>query len=176
MRNHRLSLIILSLLATAGTAGAIKVWSTGETLTASQLNANFSHIHSLMVGGHGARLVNADVSTSAAIASTKLANGSGIPKYWVSLAYSGAGCGTAVSACTVTGATGVTVTGTGVGLYQVGGIVATVPYGVVLSLKGDGTARICDTVNYAATTVDIVCRTAAGAAVDVGFSLIVMDN
>lgn len=73
LRNHRLSVVILSLLASVAVAGAIKVWSSGETLTSAQLNANFSHIHSLMVGGHGARLVNADVAANAAIALSKIA-------------------------------------------------------------------------------------------------------
>lgn len=67
-------------IATVALAGPIKVWVAGETITASDINANFAHIHNLMVGSHGARLVNADVSASAAIAHSKLATPALLPK------------------------------------------------------------------------------------------------
>lgn len=85
MRNFKLQLaaiFTLSLVTGMAFAGSIKSWSNGQTLTAADLNANFNHIHGLMVGGHGARLVDADVSGSAAIASSKLAQGSGIADAW----------------------------------------------------------------------------------------------
>jgi hypothetical protein len=65
-----------------GSGGAIHVWSSGEQLNSADLNANFQHIHNLMVGGHGARLVDADISTSAAISSSKLAAYRQIPRAW----------------------------------------------------------------------------------------------
>lgn len=71
--------------ADSADAGAIKTWSNGETLKSADLNANFNHIHNLMVGGHGARLVNADVSTTAAIAHSKLATPALVPKAWAAL-------------------------------------------------------------------------------------------
>lgn len=55
-------------------AGTIHTFANGEALTATNLNQPFAHIHSTMVGGHGARLVDADVNASAAIAQSKIAN------------------------------------------------------------------------------------------------------
>lgn len=74
--------VLVAVLAAAvvSDAGPIKVWSSGEILTAGDINANFSHIHNLMAGGHGARLVNADVSATAGIALSKLATPTLIPK------------------------------------------------------------------------------------------------
>ncbi len=65
-----LAMMILDLTAWAG---QIITFSNGDTISASSLNSNFQHIHNLMVGGHGARLVDADVSASAAIAQSKIA-------------------------------------------------------------------------------------------------------
>lgn len=73
MTKMRAVLVILGLMSTLAVASAIKVWSPGDVLSTTDLNANFSHIHSLMVGGHGARLVDADVSGSAALSHSKLA-------------------------------------------------------------------------------------------------------
>jgi hypothetical protein len=67
------------LFAGVAGAGAIKNWNAGEPITATQLNAALNHIHTAMVGGHGARLVNADVAGNANIASSKLADGTMIP-------------------------------------------------------------------------------------------------
>lgn len=107
--------LVLMLGIPVAYAGAIKVWSSYETLTASDLNANFAHIHNTMVGGHGARLVNADVSPSAAIASSKLAAGAGIPRAWATM---GTVCTS--GACTLEDSFGVTqVTHTATGKYQV---------------------------------------------------------
>lgn len=83
LREKILFAVMLSLLLSApAIAGSIKVWVNRESLTAAALNANFEHIHSLMVGGHGPRLVNADVSASANISTSKIANGYGIAKAW----------------------------------------------------------------------------------------------
>lgn len=82
-RERYLFAVLLALvIASPSIAGAIKVWVNGESLTAADLNGNFAHIHNLMVGGHGPRLVNADVSATAAISTSKISNGTGIPKAW----------------------------------------------------------------------------------------------
>lgn len=74
--------VILGILLVGGgaIAGAIKQWADGDVLTASDLNGALQHIHNNMVGNHGARLVNADVSTTAAIAHSKLAAPALVPK------------------------------------------------------------------------------------------------
>lgn len=71
---HIASLLILT--------GAIKTWQSGENINVADLNSNFQHIHSLMVGGHGGRLVDADVNSSANISSSKLAAYRQIPVAW----------------------------------------------------------------------------------------------
>jgi hypothetical protein len=76
----RLAVAAILGVALVAFAGPIKTWSAGEVITASDLNANFQHIHNLMVGGHGARLVNSDVSASAAISHSKLATPALLPK------------------------------------------------------------------------------------------------
>lgn len=73
---------IFLLSAAIAFAGSIKVWGTHDVLTASDLNANFQHIHNTMVGGHGARLVDADVAGNAAIQYTKVTTNPLTPTAW----------------------------------------------------------------------------------------------
>lgn len=70
------------LAASIGFAGSIKTWSSNDVLTSSDLNGNFQHIHNTMVGGHGARLINADVASNAAITYTKVTVSPATPKCW----------------------------------------------------------------------------------------------
>lgn len=121
----------------SGSGGAIKVWGSGETLTASNLNSNFTHIHNNMVGNHGARLMDADINASANINSSKLAAYRFIPVAWGSIAQR---C-IAPGACVMwVNSPGVSVSRTAIGDYTV-----TMPtrtddmYTVVLSnaLAGD---------------------------------------
>lgn len=77
---QKLVVAVILGVAVVALAGPIKNWSSGEIITSTDLNANFNHIHSVMVGGHGARLVNADVSASAAISHSKLATPALLPK------------------------------------------------------------------------------------------------
>ncbi len=77
---QRIAVAAILLIAVVALAGPIKVWSAGEVITANDLNANFQHIHNVMVGGHGARLMNVDVNASAAIAHSKLATPALLPK------------------------------------------------------------------------------------------------
>lgn len=80
MKRYLPHLAAVALVAGIALAGPIKTWATGELITAGDVNANFNHIHNLMVGGHGARLINADVNASAAIAHSKLATPVLLPK------------------------------------------------------------------------------------------------
>jgi len=99
-RTHKLvAALVMSLMAGSVMAGAIHSWASGERLNAADLNANFNHIHNLMVGGHGGRLVDADVSGSAAISTTKLAICNTIPVWpraWVTYFCDGGACGLSV--------------------------------------------------------------------------------
>lgn len=88
---------VIILLATVALGSAIKVWGPGDILSSTDLNANFAHIHTTMVGGHGARLVDADVNNSAAISHSKLATPRLVPK---AIAAVSTNC-TAAGACTL---------------------------------------------------------------------------
>lgn len=77
---NRLIIAAGCCIALAALAGPIKTWQAGEVITANDINANFQHIHNLMVGGHGARLVNADVNANAGIAHSKLATPALLPR------------------------------------------------------------------------------------------------
>jgi len=68
------------VIASMAIGGAIKTWSNSDFLNAVDLNSNFSHIHTTMVGGHGPRLVDSDVSSNANIAWTKINTGARVPR------------------------------------------------------------------------------------------------
>lgn len=80
MKKWTPTLLAIIVLATGAVAGSIKVWNTSDFLSANDLNANFAHIHGLMVGGHGPRLVNADVSAAANIDLSKINVGNLLPR------------------------------------------------------------------------------------------------
>ncbi len=171
------------ILATFAGASTIHTWSNGETLLPADLNAVFQHIHNNMVGGHGARLVNADVNASAAIASSKLAAYRYIPRGWVQLtaADGGASCGTAVAACNVTGSGGFTATGQSAGAYAVSlNYTATdSTYGITLGANqtAGGTAGSCHASSVTTTGFTVVCNNlATPSAQDMGFTAVVFDN
>lgn len=165
---QRILAFLMAMVAGSVMAGAIKSWSTGETLTAAQLNANFAHIHSLMVGGHGGRLVDADVSASANIATTKLADGEGIADAFVTVADA---C--TASPCTMVNAFNVTsITRSGVGVYTV-----TLPFSVggtsvQVTANSATAAEHCNASYTTGTTFTIQCVVSnTAAAADSGFSL-----
>lgn len=154
---------VVACLSLGAIASSIHTWSSGDVLDASDLNANFAHIHNLMVGGHGARLVNADVSSSAAIAHTKLATPQLLPIMWAAIGGSAADTNTACggSPCTVTITKGLTLTSatrTGAGHYVVN-LTAARPnkiYAVVVSNTVSGGVN-CMTDLYTTTKFDVYC-------------------
>ncbi len=62
-------------LAHTGTP-AFTVFSNGQTLTASALNANFAHLHNTLNGG----ISNANIAPNAAISLSKIQAGAGLPR------------------------------------------------------------------------------------------------
>ena len=175
-RINKLALTILALLATLAGAGAIKSWSSGATLNSIDLNNNFAHMHNVMVGGHGARLVDADVSASANIALFKLAiTAALLPKAWATFATN---CGT-VCAETMTASSGVTsIVNTATGTYTVTWATARtdVNYAPIVSSR---TNLVYCNANGATTTTTqiVVCKTAtSGADTNAIFSILLMDN
>ncbi len=102
-RNTLIALGVFFAAASIVLAGSITTWSSGDVLTSNALNANFQHIHNTMVGGHGARLVDADVASNAGISHSKLATPALLPRAWGS---SFSEC--SATPCTLTVSSGIT--------------------------------------------------------------------
>ncbi len=163
-------------------AGSIKTWSNGEVLSSTDLNANFNHIHGTMVGGHGARLVNADISTSAAISHAKLATPTLVPKAWayVSACPDPGDAGTA-NPCTIGAKQSVsTITRAGDGEYEV--TLSYTPHDVAFAVVVSSTtsATFCNVPVVGMSTSGpnfvVICRDDGGTLTTSGFSFIVMDD
>lgn len=117
--NKKLIIAGVCGIALVALAGPIKTWQAGEVIVASDINANFQHIHNLMVGGHGGRLVNADVSSAAAIAHSKLATPGLVAKSVFQVGTGTTAC--SAGTCTINANSGVvpTVTWNSAGNYTV---------------------------------------------------------
>lgn len=168
------SLILFGLvLAAAAFAGSIKTWSTGDTLRTADLNSNFQHIHNTMVGGHGARLVDADVSATAAIAHSKLASPALVPKAWgATTGVCGAGtCGIAASS----GVTSVTWSSTGIYNITLSYTPTDANYAVLITSSTDSTYCIAFTKQTAAPQITVRCRSDANAVTNVDMNFLVLD-
>lgn len=178
MKNLKLFIggLLLGALTVCGPslASAIKVWSNGEVLSSTDLNANFAHIHNTMVGGgHGARLVNADVNASAAIAHSKMATPALLPRAWFTVLST---C--AASPCTVDAASGISgVTRSGAGVYTatLSTARADTTYAVFFS-GASNSALFCVGNDRTTTTFVIRCYDAAGVATDSAFNAMILDN
>lgn len=170
------ALFALLLVGAYAGASSIYSWSSGEVLTHSQLNANFAHIHNNMVGGHGARLVDADVSASAAISRSKIYAGSGMALAWAKVGAGTTACSSGT--CTVDdnyGVSGATHTGTA-GNYSVvlSPVMSDSTYGIILTSQTDD--RFCTGAASAASTVVVQCRDSGGAAQNAVFTIVVYDT
>ena len=171
----KLVVFVLSLFAGYAISGPVHTWTSGEYITAADLNAAISHLHASVGRGHGAVLTNADVSGSAAIGHSKLATPALLPKSWVSVD----AC--ASSPCTIIDSSGVSgVTRTSAGVYVVTYTVArsSSAYGVFGQAFHTTAATFCHTTAKTATNATVSCIDGANphAAVDSGFGLLVMDT
>lgn len=166
----------------AGVAGAstIPTFSSGDAITAANLNAAFSHIHGSMVGGHGARLVNADVSGTAAISQTKIANANLFPRAW---AIWKTACLTGTTPCSPSVGVGVTdVVWNATGDYSVRlttGRADTLYSVFVTAYSASGADTVCGVYGLSTGTTlgsfGVKCYT-AGVAADAAFQVVVLDN
>lgn len=165
--------------AALATAGGIKTWNSGDTLDASDINANFQHIHNAMVGGHGARLTNSDVSSSANIGYTKIQNGRGIARAWADV--EGTCSGVPPIACTVDESLNITsITKTATGQYTaVLGYTATDNVYLAIAHSFSSTV-LCWAQSASTTQVTIVCSDYDAAigptATDAAFGIVVYDG
>jgi hypothetical protein len=165
--------MLLLIVNVPAVASAIKTWGASENVTATYLNSNFAHIHNTMVGGHGARLVNGDVSASAAIAHSKMATPLLLPKI---LAHVGnATC--SASPCTLLINSGLTsITRSSAGVYLVN-LSAARPDTIYAPFVTTHLAPGFCVANISTTSViQINCYDAAGAAADAAFSFMLFDN
>lgn len=168
-------LAVATILAAAlAVAGSIKVWAPGDVLSSTDLNANFAHIHGTMVGGHGARLVNADVSPSAALAHSKLASPSLLPKAVTSVDYCTASpCSTGLPQV---GVTSVTRSATGSYAVNLSPARTNTAYFAVVSSRYNGNVH-CNATVSSTSVVNVVCINAATAAnADGAFSFLLFDD
>jgi hypothetical protein len=170
----RLWLLAASLIAVGVVASPIHVFNSGDALTSADINANFSHIHGTMVGGHGPKLMNSDVNASAAIAHTKLATPGLLPKLWWS---GGTAC--TVSPCTAVDSVGVgAVTRASAGSYTVNFSVTRIDnnYGIWITTLSSGLINCVATTRSAAFIVVGCTTVTTGVATDSSFSVLVLDS
>lgn len=166
-------LLFVLLCAAYANAGSLYSWSSGETLTHSQLNSNFSHIHNNMVGGHGARLVDADVASNAAISRSKLQYYGALP---VAAAKVGSGSTPCASGtCTLGDSTNVTSVTESTSVYTVTWSVnfGDTEYMVFVT---SGTSNVnCYGIPASATTATVSCFNMSSVAADAVFYVSAVD-
>lgn len=178
MKNLWKYVFVTLFVAGVVNAGAIKLWSNGDALNATDLNSNFNHIHNLMVGGHGARLVDADVSASANIKLSKLESSAGIAS---GMGFVSAPAGTPCIAdpCTVTDGLGIAAVNWG----PAGNYVVTAAPGAfsgdsqfIVSVESRTVGTYCYSQSTGINTFAVFCNTFGGIATDVTFDVIFWDR
>ena len=185
--------VAIAVSAGIAVAGSIKVWNSGDFVLASDLNANFAHIHNTMVGGHGARLVDSDVSANANIATTKLAGAALVAKMTLLVGVAGGGgssptecAGGALASCTVLRDVGLTASvahsPAANGEYYVTFGVArpTSNYtAVVTGVKNSAAVVSCGIVNQTTTVITVQCwkmSATVGTLTDAAFTIVLFDS
>lgn len=178
-----------ALVAIAAVAGPIKVWSNGEILSSSDLNAALSHLHASVGHGHGPVIVNADISASAGIAQSKIAFSVPPIKAFLTVGTPGSPC-TAAGTCTLfdtsTSALGTaTVTrGATAGLYTLAWVTPLTDnnYTVLTSsLTGFAGFAGCSITGHSTTGVSLQCYTIStatppvNAVADMVVSIVIQD-
>lgn len=181
MRKWLQAIAFLLVLGGIAGAGAIKTWASGEVLTASDLNTVFQHIHNTMVGGgHGARLVDADVNATAGITHSKMANPGLLPKTW---AIWKTACLIGTTPCVPSVASGVTdVVWNATGDYSVrlvSGRPNNLYFPVVSAYSATGADTVCAPYGLGTGTTfgsfGVKCYT-TGVAADAAFGFILVDD
>lgn len=156
---------------------SLTTFTSGNVLTAAQLNDNFSHLHNTLSAG----IVNANISTSAAIAHSKLATPALVPK---AFAYLVTACNLAAAADTVTctlddssGVSSVKSSGT-TGTARVTLSYTPTNAAFAVLATANSTEGYCNTLTHqtAAPNFVVVCRDNAGVATALAFSFMVMDS
>lgn len=173
MKRFGLAVLLVSSVALGG---AIKTWLPGDVLSVVDLNTALGHIHSTMVGGHGARLKNADVSPVAGISHSKMATPGLLPK---SIVHVGVTTATACAAspCTVSTLAGIVPTSV---TWVIGVYTVTIPArpNAVYSVHVNSStgALYCSANTFTTTTFIVNCYNGAGAAANAAFQFTLLDD
>lgn len=182
MKRHAPTILAVLVAAAFTMAGPIHTWTTGEVITSSDLNANFSHIHNTMVGGHGPRLMNSDVSSGAAISHSKLATPALIPKVWAQV-----DCTTVSNTCSLTSGSGVSsVTWNSAGSTTItfSAARANVNYGTLITAYSSSSSSFvsCYDSSHLTTQMSTMCSRSnpdggvTDAPVNSNFTVLLMDD
>lgn len=174
LKQYVAAIVAVLVFALPAYPGAIKVWSNGEYITASDLNAALAHLHANLGHGHGAVIVNTDVSASAAIAHSKMATPALLPKMWATMGASA--CSS--SPCTLSDSSVITsITRSGTGVYS-----------ATFTARANASYAVFVTSNTSAVDCYVGTRTTTAAAVscfdsatgatptDASFSFLLLDS
>lgn len=106
---NKLSIVIAGIVLGIGlglvtissvNAQTLHTWTTGQVVTATDLNANFTALKNGKVGS-GVQAVNTDISSSAAINHSKLATPALVPRAWATVTANCTGSAAVSPACTL---------------------------------------------------------------------------
>lgn len=170
---------IAALFGAVALSATIRTFTVGDVIQPSDLNANFTHIHNTMVGGHGGRLVDADVNSAAAIAHSKMATPGVLPKSTFIIGSGITPC--SAGTCTVTGTAGITPSS--VVYNSAGNYTVTIParanavYSVQLTSQYCASACTCSLQTGVSTTAFTVqCYNMSAAATNAVVGVTIMDD
>lgn len=121
-----LALAVVFPVTNQAEASPIKNWTSNEYVTASDLNANFNHLHANLGHGHGPIITAADISSSAGIRPEQTTFGASINRSLVHVGtyIENPDGGTAYMPINWTGTLAVTVTKIGTSGFEIDGAAA----------------------------------------------------
>lgn len=173
------AVLALVLLVGGAAWAALKVWVSGETVRASDLNSNFTQVYNAAT----ANITNSRIDNAAAISHSKLATPSLVPKAIIG---SASACLSAAdgASCTLAFNYGATITAvrTSEGFY-------TMTWGVAransvympqansyITTDSDAVTNYCVSVEQTTSTFVVKCYTHAGTISDTRFMVVVYDD
>lgn len=168
------------LTSSPAVAQTLHAWSTGEVLRAADLNANFTALKNGKVGS-GVTLTNADVSSVAAIAHSKLATAALVPKAWAVVTANCTGSAALGTACTLGDSSQVTsiTTNAFTGQFQLrlAYTPANANFAILVTTRTATSVCMANQTSTSNPHAIIQCFDYAGATLDVNqFSVLVMDS
>ncbi len=178
MKKYAAVFLLVTVAVTAYATG-LKTWTTRETVSATDLNANFAYVDSRAGHTGAAAIVNADISASAAIATSKLATPTLMPKAWAT-SYDGLAPRDSDGLCTIVGSKVTSITRHTQGIYDV--VLAYTPVNdkfailVTCYTNGQKLYGSHSAISLSPPQFAIICYNEGGAAEDTHVSFIIMDD